>query len=118
MSKMRTGLPPIPWPLLVLGVAAIAGDLGYAVGASVAQDRSELRLWRADEPVINRALDAYGHGKVSRADLLDTFQPMVVYLPDKTCVGLRRRKVSLGGEDTMCFDKAGERLLFYYNTGP
>ena len=115
---MRTRLPPVALPLLVLGVAAIAGAIGYTVGATFERDRSELRVWGVDEPIVNKALDAYGHGKISHADLLKSLQPMIVYLPDKTCVGLRPRDVRLGGEDTLCFDKAGERLLFYYNTGP
>lgn len=111
-------IPPLPLPLLVIGVAAIAAAIGYMVGATLEHGRSELWVWSADQSIVNKALDEYGQGKISRADLLKAYQPMVVYLPDKTCVGMRRRNVSLGGEDTMCFDKAGERLLFYYNTGP
>ncbi len=114
---MPTRLPPIPVPLLLVGVAAIAGDVGYMVGASLERGRSELRLWSADQPVVNKALDEYGHGKISRADLLKVYQPVVIYLPDRTCVGMKPRSEALGGEDTMCFDKAGTRLLFYYNAG-
>jgi len=69
------------------------------------------------EFVVNKALDLYGHGKVSREYLLRQYDPVVVHLPDKTCVAMKSRKPTVDGEDVMCFDKSEERLLFTYSPG-
>src|SRR4051794_2944474 len=69
----------------------------------------------SDEPIVNRALDIYGHGKVSRAALRRSYDINVVYLPTMTCVGFNLRQTTAGGDDTMCFDKSGKLVLTYTN---
>src|SRR4051794_3299794 len=89
-----------------VAVATLALTVGYIIGAAVTmrqQHRSRLK----QTPLVNKALDLYGHGKVSREDLLRSYNPTVVYLPTMTCIAMKsRRAFALGGETTMCFDKS------------
>lgn len=66
---------------------------------------------------MNKALDIYGHGKVSREDLRKSFDLNVVYLPTMTCVGFNLLPGTAGGSDTMCFDKSGQRVVLKYRNG-
>jgi hypothetical protein len=62
-----------------------------------------------------RALDIEGNGKVSRAELLAQYDPVVVYLPTMTCVGLNLKKNWAGGDTTICLDREGKQVLHYVN---
>jgi hypothetical protein len=100
--------------LVAVAIASLAA--GYAIGAAITvhlQDQSRLE----QPPFVNKALDLYSHGKVSRGYLLSRYAPTVVYLPNMTCVAMKPRKPFAGGEDTMCFDKSERQLLFYYTNG-
>ena len=81
--------------------------------ASCSRPTSHIR--ESDEPVVNKALDIYGKGKVSRADLLKSYDVAVVYLPNMTCVGFNLRAGTAGGDETMCFDKTGRQVVSYRN---
>jgi hypothetical protein len=81
--------------------------------ASCSQPAPESRT--PDDPIVNKALDIYGKGKVSRSDLLRSYDVNVVYLPNMTCVGLNLRPGTAGGDDTMCFDKSEKLVLTYVN---
>ena len=80
---------------------------------SINSDPSHIR--ESDEAIVNKALDIYGKGKVSRADLLKTYYINVVYLPTMTCVGFNLRPGTLGGDETMCFDEHGKQIVSYRN---
>ena len=69
----------------------------------------------SEQALVNRALDIYSKGKVTRAELLKTVDPVVVYLPKMTCVGLNLKPGTMGGDTTMCFDRAGKFLGYYVN---
>ncbi len=102
---------PFPWALL-MAAAAVALATGYSIGDR--QPRQPL-IRASDEPLVNRALDIYGHGKVSREDLRKTFDLAVVYLPKMTCVGFNLKPGTAGGDETMCLDASGRVVLFYRN---
>jgi hypothetical protein len=100
----------------VAAVAMMSLAVGYIIGAAIAVHDADVA--RLDQtPFVNTALDIYGHGKVSRDDLLQRYNPTTVYLPNMTCVAMKPRRLSLGGEDVLCFDKAEKRLLFSYTSG-
>jgi hypothetical protein len=106
-SKFR----PIPLPLLLVGVAAIAACLGYAFGSRWVRPSPCFHA-TANDPVVDRALDLYGHKKVSRSALRKSLDINVVYLADMTCVGLTDLPGTAdGGTDTWCFDKSGQRVV-------
>ena len=48
---------------------------------------------------------------------MPSYNPVIVYLPEMTCVAMKPRKAFAGGEDTMCFDKDETGFLFYYRNG-
>jgi hypothetical protein len=103
---------------LVLGAAVIGGIVGYAVRTiqwTGSPARSSIRA--SEEPIVNKALDIYGHGKISRKDLRKSFDLNVVYLPSMTCVGFNLLPGTLGGDDTICFDKSGQRVVLKYRNG-
>ena len=103
-----------------VAVSFVSLAVGYVLGVALTLHfQEESRMER--EALVNKALDLFGRGRVSREYLLKTYDASVVYLPDKTCVGIKPRKpnlANLGGEDTLCFDKTEQRLLFTYSTGP
>jgi hypothetical protein len=113
---MQTKPGPIPWWLLVIGAAAIGGDFGYHLGANrQPSDPSFVRA--ADEPIVNKASDFYGRGKVSREALREANNIDVVYLPTMTCVGFNTLPRTLGSDDTVCLDKSGQRVVLTYRDG-
>src|SRR4051812_13610378 len=71
----------------------------------------------SEEAIVNKALDIYGHGKVSREDLRKSFDINVVYLPTMTCVGFNLLPGTAGGDETMCFDKSGQNVVITYRNG-
>jgi hypothetical protein len=100
----------------VIAIALVALTIGYVMGAAITvRQQDQSRLERT--PLVNKALDLYGHGKVTREDLLKRYDPTVVYLPNMTCVAMKPRRPFVGGEDTMCFDKNERRFLFYFTNG-
>jgi hypothetical protein len=70
-----------------------------------------------DEPIVSKALDIYGRGKLSHAELLKSNDINVVYLPTMTCVAFNVLPGSAGGDDTMCFDRSGQRVVLTYRAG-
>jgi hypothetical protein len=105
-----------PTPLLITAaVGFVAMLVGYVLG-SVITLRAQSEAQQNQPPIVNKALDLYGHGRLSRERLLRTYTPVVVGLPRMTCVAMKPRRPQAGGEDTMCFDATG-RLLFIYNGG-
>lgn len=69
----------------------------------------------SDQNIVNHALDVYGDGKMSRQELLSSNYISVVYLPKMTCVGFNLRPGTAGGDDTLCFDENGRKVLSYRN---
>ncbi len=59
-------------------------------GCSPADPMPHVR--KSHEPLVNKAVDIYREGKVSRGDVLRDHEPVVVYLPDMTCVGLNLKE--------------------------
>jgi hypothetical protein len=41
----------------------------------------------------------------------------VVYLPTMTCVGFNLLPGSVGGDDTVCLNKSGQRIVLTYMDG-
>jgi len=91
----------------VLFLACLAG--------CTSPEKSHIR--ESDEAIVNKALDFYSHGKVSRESLRKTHDINVVYLPEMTCVGLNLKARSAGGDDTVCLDKSGQRVVLQYTNG-
>lgn len=75
----------------------------------------ECGVRESERPIVSRALDIYSKGKVSREHLLRDVDPVVVYLPNMTCVGLNLKPGHAGGDETMCFDRDGRQVLYYRN---
>ena len=93
---------------------AMSGFIGCLVACSRQTETPHVR--QSEQALVNRALDIYSKGKVTRAELLKTYDPVVVYLPKMTCVGLNLKPGIAGGDTTMCFDRS-ERFLGYYVNG-
>lgn len=68
-----------------------------------------------DDPIIDKALDFYGHGKLSRVAIRKSYDLNVVYLPTMTCVGFNLLPGTAGGDDTLCLDETGKVVLTYTN---
>ena len=67
------------------------------------------------DPIVERALQLYGKGRITPEQLRKTFEISVVYLPNMTCVGFNLKSGTLGGDETWCFDKSGRKILSYVN---
>ena len=89
--------------------------MAFLVGCSRSANRTQIRT--SDEPIVDKAQDIYGHGKVSREDLRGSYDINIVYLPQMTCVGFNLRPGTAGGDDTLCLDKAGQRVVLHYTNG-
>lgn len=67
-----------------------------------AQDvrRSEDSVW------IDKAIEIhFGEGSVAHKDALSIVDPVVIYLQDTVCVGLRLKENSIGGDYAVCFSR-------------
>ena len=106
--NLRASLP------LLLGLAGLIGAvIGYAVRSSEWMRPVAPRTAFRDDPIVEKALDVYGHGKLSREAILKSNDLNVVYLPNMTCVGFNLLPGTAGGDDTMCLDKTGKVVLTY-----
>lgn len=83
--------------------------------AASACSRPVSHIRESDEPIVNKALDDYGKGKISRTDLLKTYDVVIVYLPNMACVGFNLRGGMAGGDETFCYDKVGRKVVSYRN---
>jgi hypothetical protein len=92
---------------------AICSVMTFLAACSRQPDAPHIRP--SEQALVNHALDIYSKGKVSRAELLKTYDPVVVYLPKMTCVGLNLRPGIAGGDTTMCFDRSNKFLGYYVN---
>ena len=102
---------------LLLGAAGLLGMvIGYMVRSSEWMRPTAPRTAFRD-PVVDRALDIYGHGKLSREAIRKSYDINVVYLPTMTCVGFNLLPGTAGGDDTMCLDKSGQRVVLKYRDG-
>lgn len=112
MSR-RSSIPTIT-VLIVLAVALGATvyaltDVGWRRPFPAPYDQT-------DKPLVDRALDIYGGGSMSRKDVLRTRYPVVVRLPEMTCVGLNLRRWMLGQDRTICFRNSdGEVVVDYHS---
>lgn len=97
-----------------IAIIAFTG-VGCLSGCSGSAEPTHVRA--SDDQIINKALDIYGHGKVSRENLRKSYDLNVVYLPQMTCVGFNLRPGTAGGDDTLCLDKAGQRVVLQYTNG-
>jgi hypothetical protein len=67
-----------------------------------------------EEPIVEKALYYYTGGwKIDRAKAETQVMPVVVYLPNMTCVGLNLKRNGAGGDTTVCFDRHGNKVLYY-----
>jgi hypothetical protein len=49
--------------------------------------------------------------------VLDTTEPVVVYLPNEVCVSFKLRRNTLGGETVICFEKESRTKSLIYTEG-
>jgi hypothetical protein len=103
-------------PILLVGAGLIGGVVGYTVRSSEWMRPIAPRTAFRD-PIVDKALDIYGHGKVSREEIRRSNDINVVYLPTMTCVGFNLLPGTLGGDDTMCFDPSGQRVVLQHRNG-
>lgn len=67
-----------------------------------------------ERPYVQRAVDSFtGHGRISREQVFQRYDPVVVVLPTRTCVGMHLRKGIAGGDTTLCYDQTGREVLRY-----
>ena len=83
--------------------------------AACSSPKTNCPVRESDQAIVNHALDVYGKGKISRKDILQSNDIAVVYLPDMTCIGFNVRAGTAGGDETMCFDRNGRKVLGYRN---
>lgn len=71
-----------------------------------------------EQALINKALDAsVGPSKDGRATMMSMFTPVLVYLPDMTCVAFKANRGTIGGEFTACFKKEDGSLALTHTEG-
>jgi hypothetical protein len=70
-----------------------------------------------NDPIVDKALDIYGNGKLSRESIRKSSDLNVVYLPTMTFVGFNVLPGAAGGDDTICLDKSGQRVVLKYRDG-
>ena len=91
---------------IVLGLAISFGWRGY--------DRPTYR--ESESPLVEKAYRVWSHnGRASRVEFNREFSPVVVYLPEMTCVGLNLKPSLVGGDETICFDERGRIVRYYVN---
>ena len=95
-------------------VAIIATLAGALVLSSCTSTRG-CPIRESEEALVNRVLDSYGKGKVSREQLRRSFDISIVYFPTMTCVGLNLKAGTAGGDETICFDRQGQEIFRYRN---
>ena len=91
----------------------IVGCLIASGGCSQRQVEPDIRP--SERAIVDKALEIYGKGKVDRTQLLNRYNPVVVYLPDMTCVGINLKAGIAGGDTTICFDRTGKQVVYYIN---
>ena len=102
---------------IMLGAAGLVGCVvGYAV-RSAEWMRPVAPRTAFTDPIVDKALDIYGHGKLSRDAVRKSRDVNVVYLPSMTCVGFNLLPGTAGGDDTICLDKSGTRVVLAYRDG-
>lgn len=70
-----------------------------------------------DKRFVDRAIEIYSGGKMTRSEVLSDVNPAVVYLPDMVCVGMNLPPNVVGGGTTYCFDKVTLKLKLKYEHG-
>ena len=103
-------------PILLGAAALIGGVVGYAIRSSEWMRPVAPRTAFGD-PIVAKALDIYGHGKLSRGAIRKSYDLNVVYFQAKTCVGFNVLPGTAGGDDTMCLDKSGQHVVLTYRSG-
>lgn len=71
----------------------------------------------SDQILVDRAIAIYsGGGRITKDKAMEEVYPVVVHLPDRSCVGLNLRPGMAGGDTTICFRRSdGELILNYVN---
>lgn len=103
-------------PILLGAAALIGGVVGYAIRSSE-WTRPVAPRTAFGDPIVDKALDIYGHGKLSREAIRRSHDLNIVYLPTMTCVGFNLLPGTAGGDDTMCLDKSGQHVVLTYRNG-
>jgi len=103
-------------PLLLSTAGLIGGVAGYAIRSSQWMRPVAPRTALSD-PIVERAIALYGHGKISLDRVRKSNDINVVYLPTMTCVGFNPLPGTVGGGDTVCLDKSGQRIVLAYMNG-
>lgn len=71
-----------------------------------------------EKMLIDRALNVYvGPREEDQENILSMSTPVVVYLPDMECVAFKANKGTIGGEFTVCFNRADGSLALTYTEG-
>jgi hypothetical protein len=67
---------------------------------------------------IDKALRVYiGDSGLTKEEILQEVNPVVVYLEESVCVALKLKRSSLGGETTVCFIRDSGALETLYTEG-
>jgi len=103
-------------PILLGAAGLIGGVVGYAIRSSE-WIRPVAPRTASNDRIVDKALDIYGHGKLSREGIRRSYDLNVVYLPNMTCVGFNLLPGTAGGDDTMCLDKSGQHVVLTYRDG-
>jgi hypothetical protein len=98
---------------LIIGAVAAAAVSGYLIGSSKYVRPAPCYAGPLNDPIVNKALDLYGNGVMSREEVRTSVDVNVVHLRDMTCVGFNLLPGTAGGSDTMCLDHSGKRVLSY-----
>jgi hypothetical protein len=89
----------------------------FALGAFLTACSDEAQITnvrRSEQAVVIKTLDFVAK-RISRAELLAKYDPVVVYLPTMTCEGLNLKENWARGDTTVCFDRNGRQVLHYLN---
>ncbi len=98
--------------IVLASILAVAAALAYCFAEGSWRQYWPSPYALAEQPLVDRALDIYGAGTLTRKESLRKVYPVVVRLPEMTCVGLNPRLGRMAHATTICFrDSDGTVVL-------
>lgn len=111
-DRMRTtqigGSMLTSWSIMIFALA----------GCQSSKDSVPVPYHISDQGLVDRAIQIYsGNGRVSNEAAMREVYPVVVHLPEMSCVGLNLKPGIAGGDTTICFRKSDGKIAVNHVNG-